>query len=303
MDLRELKQRFDMPGVLAIDEDRGLTRIRITSPAARATLYLQGAHVTEWQPTGAEPVIFLSRQSEFGPGKAIRGGIPIVFPWFAGDRKLDRVNGQPGPSHGFARIQDWTLESATRHGDDIALRLALGPTAMSRSMGFDHFLLTLDAVFGAAFRLTFTVKNLAGAPLSFEEALHAYFRVVDVHEATVLGLEPTSYLDKTDGGALKPPSRKPIEFMGTVDRVYLDTSAACTIHDGAQRRDIHIEKVNSQNTVVFTPYHTMPDLGEWDWHEMVCVETANVGNHGPVLAPGASGSMGVHVTVTPWAAR
>lgn len=292
-----LNARFGIPGVLKFEEDRGLKRLQVSTPQAQATMYLQGAHLTAWQPAGQDPVLFLSRKSEFAPGKAIRGGIPIAFPWFAADSKKDRVNGHPGPMHGFARIQDWTLESAKQAGVNLTLVLTQGPTDMSRSMGYEHFQLRLEAVIGSALELRLTVANSGSAAMSFEEAFHTYFSVVDVHEATLTGLEPTPYIDKTDGYKVKPASGAPITFTGPTDRVYENTEAPLTIHDGAQKREIHIMKTNSRTTVVFNPWKELPDLGEWDWHEMLAVETVNAGANARTLAPGETWTMGSRVTV------
>ncbi|HEY4358610.1 MAG TPA: D-hexose-6-phosphate mutarotase, partial [Acidobacteriaceae bacterium] len=99
MNLTELNHRFGIAGVVLFDEDRGFTRLRVTSKACTATIYLQGAHLTAWRPAGTQPVIFLSRASDFTPGKPLRGGVPVVFPWFATDSKPDRIDGHPGPSH------------------------------------------------------------------------------------------------------------------------------------------------------------------------------------------------------------
>lgn len=299
MNPSELNRRFGIAGIAVFDEDRGFTRLRITGKAATATIYLQGAHLTAWQPAGAQPVIFLSRASDFTPGKPLRGGVPVVFPWFAADSKPDRINGHPGPSHGFARLQEWTVDAVHSDGTAVNIRLTLGPTDMSRSMGFDRFLLTMDISVGAELRLQLTVNNQADTPLKFEEAFHAYFQVVDVHEASVSGLEATPYVDKTDHLAVKPAAGNPIAFTGPVDRVYKDTATPCVIHDGAQSRDIHVIKTNSMSTVVWNPGKALPDLGEWDWHEMLCVETANVDTNARTLQPGQSWKMGATVTVTP----
>ena len=300
MNPAQLNQRFGINGVALFDDDRGLTRLRITSKAASATIYLQGAHLTAWQPVGAQPVIFLSRASDFTPGKPLRGGVPVVFPWFASDSKPDRIDGHPGPSHGFARLQEWTVDAVKQSSATVAVRLTLGSTAMSQSMGFDRFLLTMDISIGAELRLQLTVHNTADTPLRFEEAFHAYFQVVDVHEASVSGLEPTPYIDKTDHMTIKPAAGTPITFTGPVDRVYKDTAAPCIIRDGAQSRNIHVIKNNSMSTVVWNPGKTLPDLGEWDWHEMLCVETANVDTNARTLKTGESWQMGLTVQVEGW---
>jgi len=269
--------------------------VQVVTPDVMATIYLQGAHLTAWQPESFEPAILLSHTSEFAPGKPIRGGIPVVFPWFAGDRKRDRIDGHPGPSHGFARLQEWTLESARRVKDAVQMTFTLGPSDMSRALGYDHFQLSLDFHLARELNMQLTVTNTGDTPLPFEEAFHTYFRVMDVHEAKVTGLETVKYIDKTDGMKMKPFDDVPIVFTRTVDRVYGNTADPCIIHDVAGRRRILLNKSGSKSTVVWNPWASMPDLGEWDWHEMVAVETGNVGDNGLVLAPGAHATMGSRI--------
>src|SRR6202051_2293499 len=99
LDITQLNAHFGLPGVLAFHSTpSGLIYAGITTPHAPATVYLQGAHLTAWQPTGQQPAIFVSRKSDFAPGKPIRGGVPIVFTWFANPH-----DGKQGPSHGFQR--------------------------------------------------------------------------------------------------------------------------------------------------------------------------------------------------------
>lgn len=294
MDLTTLRTQFHVPGV-TFDEANGLVRIHIDTPEATATLYLQGAHLTAWQPAGFEPAILLSHKSDFAPGKPIRGGIPIAFPWFATDSKKDRLDGHPGPTHGFARIQDWTLESVKRADRVTALVFTLGATAISRSMGFDHFLLTLEFHIGTQLEVSLTVANQADQPLRFEEALHTYYEVADIHEVTVSGLEPTPFIDKTDNFQLKPAAHQPIRFTKTEDRIYNNTEATCVISDIAGRRRFTVSKSGSHSTIVWNAGMELPDLGPWDWHEYVAVETANVGENAITLAPGASSTMQLRV--------
>lgn len=297
MDLTELNDHFAIPGILSFDQHNGLTRANITTPAAKATLYLQGAHLTAWQPTGQQPVIFLSRKSDFAPGKPIRGGVPLAFPWFATDSNATRYNGHPGPSHGFARLQDWTLAFAALSGEDLHLTFTLGPTQLSRDLGFDHFRLAFQLTIGRTLTMQLAVANDAETPLNFEEAMHTYFAVVDVHEVTVTGLEPTPFVDKTDNMREKPAANAPLTFTTFTDRVYPNTTATCVIHDAAGRRNITVVKTNSNTTVVFNPWKEMPDMGPDEWHEMLCVETVNAAANAVTLAPGKTHTMQAHITV------
>ena len=298
MDLAELNSHFGLPGVLVFRQHPGgLVYADVSGPGGSATVYLQGAHVAAWQPKGGQPVLFMSRKSDLISGKAIRGGVPIAFPWFAIDQKADRINGQPGPTHGFARLQDWTVAFTALAGEEVHITFTLGPTAMSRSMGFDKFRVASKLTIGRSLKMELTVANDDDKPLVFEEAMHTYFQVVDVHEVSVTGLEPTSYIDKTDGMKVKPALHEPLVFTGFTDRVYANTTATCAIHDALAKRVIMIEKGNSNTTVVFNPWKEMPDLAADDWHEMLCVETVNAGANAVTLGSGKVHTMTSHITV------
>jgi glucose-6-phosphate 1-epimerase len=303
MGVTELNEHFGIPGVLAFHQiPSGLVYADVTSPAATAQVYLQGAHLTAWQPKGAQPALFMSRKSDLEPGKPIRGGVPLAFPWFATDSKPDRVNGKPGPSHGFARLQDWTVASAALAGthpdqQDLHMTFTLGPTEMSRSMGFDHFRVAFQLTIGRSLKMQLTVANDGDKPLLFEEAMHTYFHVGDVHEVSVMGLEPTSFIDKTDGMKVKPALQAPLRFTGFTDRVYGNTAATCVIHDELLQRSIRIEKKHSDTTVVFNPWKEMPDLGPDEWHEFLCVETVNAGANTVTLEPGKTHTMEALITL------
>jgi glucose-6-phosphate 1-epimerase len=297
-ELDEQLAHFAIPGVLDFHQTpSGLTYLAIQTPAASATVYMQGAHLTHWQPAGQKPAIFLSRKSDLEPGKPIRGGVPIAFPWFAADQKADRLHGKPGPSHGFARTEVWTLAFAALTGEDLHLTFTLAPNAASRELGFDHFRVAFQLTIGHTLTMKLTVANDATVPLVFEEALHTYFAVGDAHETSVTGLEDKSYIDKTDNFTVKPAAHAPLTFTQFTDRVYNHTTAACTIHDGMDKRRIVIAKENSDTTVVFNPWKAMPDLGAEEWHEFVCVETVNASESPVTLAPGTTHTMTAHIAV------
>jgi len=293
MDIDALSSHFAIPGVLAFRQTpSGLIYASVTTPQATATIYLQGAHITAWQPAGHDPVIFLSRESDFLRGKPIRGGVPVAFPWFA-----TRHDGKSGPSHGFARIQDWTLAFAALTGDDLHLTFTLGPTAMSRELGFDNFYLAFWFIIGRNLTMKLTVGNNAPTPLVFEEALHTYYSVADVRQVNVTGLEPTPFIDKTDHMREKPAAHAPLTFTGFTDRVYPNTSATCVLHDAAGHRRITVAKQNSNTTVVFNPWKAMPDMSADEWPHMLCVETVNAAANTVTLAPGGAHTMEAHISV------
>ena len=131
----------------------------------------------------------------------------------------------------------------------------------------------------------------------FEEDFHCYFAVGDIHEVKVSGLEPTSFIDKTDAMRVKPAEHAPIAFTKMVDRVYEDTSADCIVHDEMLKRRILIRKTNSDTTVVWNPWELPMAPNDSEWHEFVAVEEGNIAKNSITLTPGASHTMSLAISV------
>jgi glucose-6-phosphate 1-epimerase len=302
MDLRYLTDHFAIPDVLTFAEnENGLVRATIATPCCNAEIYLQGAHLTHWQPTGHRPVLFLSERSNFAPGKAIRGGIPIIFPWFGSRTATPEDPRTDGPSHGFARTADWTVAFAALAGDDVHLTLTLGPSEASRSLGFDQFQLAYEIILGAELTLRLTVANLAGTSLHFEEALHTYLSVGDVQQVSLIGLSDTEYIDKADNFKRKRQIVTPLKITGETDRPYLDTLTPINLVDPVYHRRITIDKANSRTTVIWNPWSEscaeLPDMESAGWLSMTCIETANAADNALNLAPQTAHTMQAHIIV------
>ena len=284
-----MANQFDIPDALRFeDAPGGLVRAVISTPAAEAEVYLQGAHVTHWAPRGQRPVLFVSPKSLFQPGKAIRGGVPIIFPWFG-----PRGDGKSGPAHGFARTTEWAIEGTQLHHDGrVEITLSLDPNDATRGLGYDNFHLSFRVTAGAKLEMELETRNDATEPFTYEEALHTYFAIADIHRVSVTGLEGTTYIDKTDGFKRKQLSSEPLRIAKETDQVHLSTNAACVIHDPVWNRRIIIEKSGSESTVVWNPWidktKGMSDMPPDDWRGMICVETANAADNAVHLAPGAS---------------
>jgi glucose-6-phosphate 1-epimerase len=307
MDLQTLSDHFTIPGVLAFSQtEQGLLRANITTPSCTAELYLQGAHITQWQPTGQQPVLFLSERSFFTPGKAIRGGIPIIFPWFGARTATPDDPRTDGPSHGFARTSEWTLAFAALAGDNLHLTLTLGPSDTSRSLGYDQFALVYEIVLGVELNLRLTVNNQGSQLLHFEEALHTYFSIGDAQQVSIIGLSDTEYLDKTDNFKRKFQTDPILKLTGETDRPYLDTLVPVNIDDPVLKRRITIDKSGSRSTVVWNPWSTLaatlPDLSPACWLTMVCIETANVATDSITLNSGEHHTMEAHIFTQQFAA-
>jgi glucose-6-phosphate 1-epimerase len=284
-----LAPQFEIPGSLKLeDTPGGLVRAVISTPLAEAEVYLQGAHVARWTPRGQKPVLFMSSTSLFAPGKAIRGGVPVIFPWFGG-----RSGGKPGPAHGFARSMPWSLESARlTGGGEVEIAMTLSPSDATRALGFDAFHARFRVTVGSVLRMELEICNDSAEPFTYEEALHTYFSVSGIHQASVSGLEGTTYIDKTDGFARKVQPAEPVRCAKETDQVHLDTSAACVVHDSAWNRRIVVEKQGSASTIVWNPWSEkaagMADMGPGEWERMICVESGNAADNAVTLPPGAS---------------
>lgn len=270
----------------------GMPRLVVASRLGGGTVYFQGAHVTAWHPAAAsEAVLWMSEASYFEVGKPLRGGVPICFPWFG-----PHASDPKAPGHGFGRLRDWSLIEAVEAADGaVTLALELASDTPLTPLWPHAFRAVHKITMGATLTMVLEVTNAGSEAFTFEEALHTYFAVRDVRQVTVAGLEGAEYLDKVTGFDRKRQGGEAIGFGGETDRVYLDTTARCVIDDPGARRRIAIRKAGSDATVVWNPWiakaRAMPDFGDDEWTEMVCVETCNVNVHARTLAPGASHTM------------
>jgi glucose-6-phosphate 1-epimerase len=274
----------------------GLPKINITTPRSTAEIYLHGAHVTAFQKTGESPLLFMGRRSQFASGKAIRGGVPVCFPWF-GPREGDGM-------HGFARIAEWDLiETAAPPDGNVAVRFRLPPTAVKADWPAFRAEFVVVITDRLAMELI-TTNESADRNFDFENCLHTYFAVGDIAEVSLTGLQSTAFLDYAAGagGAHQPGENSPLRIIRETNRVYLDTTSAVEIRDENLRRTIRVEKFNSRSTVVWNPWTTqkMPDdFDPAEHRRMVCVESGNVKQNKLSLPPGKSTGLKVVLSSHP----
>jgi glucose-6-phosphate 1-epimerase len=284
----QLNERFSIPGALRFESgEGGLARAVVDTDLCSGSVYLQGAHVADFTPAGHKPVLFVSPCSNFAAGQAIRGGVPVCFPWF-GPHPTD----QSAPAHGRARITAWQVRQTS--SDNGAITLELHTT-------LDPFSISHRVTFGRALSMTLRVLNPSDSPATFEAALHTYFAVSDVRQVEIKGLEHTFYLDSIDANQRKNQGNKPITFAGETDRLYVDTQAACVLTDPGLGRRITVDKSGSESTVIWNPWidkaKRLNDMCDDDWPSMVCIETANAGPNAVVLDVGAKHEMNTTIGV------
>jgi glucose-6-phosphate 1-epimerase len=272
-------------GALRFEDSPVGPRAVVSMSECDAEVYLHGAQVTRFRPRGQHELLFLSAASAFSPGKAIRGGVPIVFPWFG-----DRSDGA-GPAHGFARITRWSLQSTRKIDRGVELVLRLAADDATRALGYDAFSVDAHILCGRSLEIALTVSNLGAKPLSCEAALHSYLAVADIGRVQLEGLVGTRYVDKVDGGRRKEATAPRMAIVGEVDQVHLDTGPRCVIHEDGRARAI-VEQEGARATVVWNPgvekTKQMRDLEGDAWRRFLCVETAAVADNRLLIDAGAS---------------
>jgi D-hexose-6-phosphate mutarotase len=292
--LPESLRKFEIPGRAVFSKGiGGLPKINLACSRSTAEIYLHGAQVTGFQKHGEPPLLFLSRLSQFAAGKAIRGGVPICFPWF-GPRAGDVM-------HGFARTTEWELVATAAIPDGgVTVRLRL--PASAAPSGWPEF--RAEFAVTAAETLTMeliTTNQSRDRNFEFEDCLHTYFAVGDIAQVSLTGLKGAHYLDKTQNGARQLETADALRITAETNRVYPDTPGTVEIHDAAFRRTVRVEKSNSASTVIWNPWTTqlMPDFDPAEHRQMVCVESGNVGQNQLSLPPGQSAALRVILSSRP----
>lgn len=275
-----------------------MTFVVVETERCHARLTPYGAQLCQWTPAGQPAsALFLSPRAVFTEGKAIRGGVPVCFPWF-GNHPTDRTK----PAHGFARTRMWEMADVIAdETGQVHVGLRLTDDAATRALWDAEFEASFTISFGTTLTMTLAVENLGAREIAYESALHTYLHVGDVEQIRISGLEDTPFIDKVDGRREKRSAADPLALTGDTDRIFAATTAACVVDDPVLRRRIRVEKRGSATTVVWNPGaakgEAVPDIGE-AWRRFVCVETANCAPHTTQLAPGARHAMTAHLAVT-----
>jgi len=263
----------------------GYPVIEIDHPTCLGRVALHGATVMSWCPAGGEEVLYLSPDAVFREGKAIRGGIPICWPWF---------NAHPTdpalPSHGVARSRFWKLDEALENEEGVTLRLSM-------SEGIWSAVATVGL--GSVLELGLESLNPGMKPIQISGALHSYFRVGDISSVTITGLEDTDYLD-TAGTRTRRHQTGGLGISGETDSIY-DRSSSSKIVDGSMGRTITIAKTGSPSTVVWNPgkekAKALSDMPDEGYREFVCVEAAVSNDKAVTVEPGGSYLLATRISV------
>jgi len=253
--------------VISLRKMDELDVVVIEHPKVRASLTLQGAHLLSWKPAGEEEVLWLSATTPFSKGVAIRGGVPICWPWFGPAAQKDL------PSHGFARNLPWTLKAHNEDDNGVVVTFELHSSEVTKQY-WPH-----DFTLFARFKLGATCEMELEAHGEFEtySALHTYFNVGDIDAVKVSGLGDR-YIDKVNDAKEGVLTDGVQTFPDRTDRVYLNPEACSVIHDGALKRTIEVIHHHHCNVVGWNPgpalSKAMADMPDDGYKTFVCVETA-----------------------------
>lgn len=288
MNIEQLNANYGIADKVKFVEGQGnFPLIKINNEHAEATISVYAGQVLSFKPVGqVEDLMFLSSQAYYQTGKAIKGGTPICWPWFGPDPE-----GKGRASHGFVRDRLWQVRDVVITQDGATqVTMGLVDTSETRAIWNYSFDFSVMITVGKVLKITLVTRNTGSESFAITQALHTYFKIGDINQVTVLGLENKAYIDKVDRGQQKNQSGA-ITFSGECDRIYLDVPAQLAINDRALNRQITVTATNSKTAIVWNPgadiSAKMADLGDRDYENFVCVETANAADEVITVLAGA----------------
>ncbi|NJK55112.1 MAG: D-hexose-6-phosphate mutarotase [Pleurocapsa sp. SU_5_0] len=288
MNIEQLNANYGIADKVKFVESQGnFPLIKINNEHAEATISVYAGQVLSFKPVGqVEDLMFLSSQAYYQTGKAIKGGTPICWPWFGPDPE-----GKGRASHGFVRDRLWQVRDVVITQDGATqVTMGLVDTSETRAIWNYSFDFSVMITVGKVLKITLVTRNTGSESFAITQALHTYFKIGDINQVTVLGLENKAYIDKVDRGQQKTQSGA-ITFSGECDRIYLDVPAQLAINDRALNRQITVTATNSKTAIVWNPgadiSAKMADLGDRDYENFVCVETANAADEVITVLAGA----------------
>lgn len=291
--IAELKEKFAVSGVTFEKGPGELAVITVQTAKSRARIALHGAHLLEFTPAGGRPAIWVSKQSRFQAKQPIRGGTPICWPWFGKEAQ---------PQHGYARIAEWEVRSVKAAGEAVAVTLELPLSELPAEIAARQLYATMTFTVGATLAIALTTTNKGREIQRFTEALHTYFAVSEIGKVRLTGLENEPFLDTVPGREPGPFTVDgPVTVTAELDRNYLESAGVVTLTDDGWSRRIVISRTGSSSAVVWNPWidkaRAMADFGDGEYHEMICIEAANIRGDRVTLNPGESHTLTQKISV------
>jgi glucose-6-phosphate 1-epimerase len=302
--IQSLYETYGQLKGVTIECQKELVAIGIKNKSATAEVFLQGAQITRYQRTGELPALFLSKACRYQEGSALRGGMPISWPWFSDLAKNPKsvkqqlisddheATATEFPAHGFVRNRQWNLESITTPTDDQTI-LELSYHVKKEPLWPFETLLTYRITIGETLSARLHITNKSPQAFVFSGALHSYFAVSHIDNVSVRGFDQCEYydaLDADENGEWRVNTQQgDTTFTEEVDRVYQSSNTPVTIVDNPRmnknnglthpQRVIRLQSAGSKSTVVWNPWaeksQALTQFEKDDYLRMVCIETAN----------------------------
>ncbi|MDX8398477.1 MAG: D-hexose-6-phosphate mutarotase [Mariprofundaceae bacterium] len=286
--IKSLKQSWEIPDIVTISAvEANLPVINIHNEYADARISLQGAHITHFKPKHEKDMIWISDDATYAPGKSLRGGIPICWPWFG-----PHASNSDLPGHGPARTVDWEITHCQQQSDGrTSIKLEMVQRPELQEMYGQELHVQIHIIIGTTLQISLITKNLGTENFTLSQAFHTYFYISNIKEVHVEGLEGCQYIDKIDSAKLKEQQGS-LNISQETDRIYLSTPEQLRVIDPGFNRAIKIQNQHSASAIVWNPWietaEKMGDLGEQGYLNMLCVETANAASDSVQLKAGES---------------
>lgn len=290
--LQQLYKQFGEIEGITVELHKQLIAISVNNQAASATVFLQGAQLASYTPKNSKPVIWLSDKCDYKAGKALRGGIPICWPWF-GDLQRNppalqqQITGS-AQAHGFVRTQQWQL-SGVYNLDKKTTKLTFELTVAANDSWPFPAQLQLTIMIGETLSLQLSVKNTGLQPFKYTAAFHSYFNISHIDDISVSGLTDTPYIDTLDDWQTQQDVHD-LKVDQEIDRIYCNSPTVVTLNDHAKNQQMSLTSNNMSDLVVWNPWKqkskTLTDFDNNAYQNMVCLESACILDNMATLVPG-----------------
>jgi len=301
MKYQKLNNKFSTgPQIIVINGKNDIPYIEVKTRDAYALISLYGGQLLSYKFNGCDDLLFLSEIANYSEGKAIKGGIPVCWPWFGADPE-----NKGRQSHGFARNKMWELRS-TENISDTKCKVTMGLKENNETLKLwpHSFDLEIEMAFGDSMDVLLRTTNTGDESFEITQALHTYFSVGDISKVSLQGLDKKNYLDKAkiNTGEEQKYQSGDVEFAQEVDSIYQDVPKDLRLLDLHKQREIKISSFGNKTAVVWNPAaklsQQMSDIYDDDYKKFVCVETANAADNVIEVKPGESFELSVSYKVS-----
>ncbi|EOZ5528870.1 D-hexose-6-phosphate mutarotase [Vibrio metschnikovii] len=292
MNLLPLPSLTVLSDCVTIVEQDNVKIVRVIHDKAVAGIALHGGHVVSFRPTGQDDLLWMSKKAIFDGKTALRGGIPICWPWFG---RLAT------PAHGFARSSQWQLIEHRENEQGVIVVLGLDSNQQTRSVWPHEFQLRLSIEISDSLTVRLTITNTDQKAWTFSGALHSYLNVADVRETTITGMG-SDYIDSLQNDQWCQ-GEETLTLRDSIDRVYTKPQSHIQVQDHQRQRTLVVDNQGHNSAVLWNPWaqgaQSMGDMQDDGYLTMLCIEStwhAPSLTAGKVLQPGETHCLSTRIT-------